>query len=155
MADDSGNESFPTSGNNDKCRCPIVVNKFPTLARLAAAVPFSECMMYTPTPLNHKLHRADKDKIIKTKGEAHGEPTMPDMVRVNNITNVTLSTDRLHGLSISNNLTYHHWRNIQNAPTISFSHQRMDANDKATQPSQRIMYWHRMESDSRSTGTVT
>jgi hypothetical protein len=37
MADEEGIESFPSSGNIDIQQHPIFVNKFPTLARLAAA----------------------------------------------------------------------------------------------------------------------
>jgi hypothetical protein len=65
MADEEGIESFPSSGNIDTQQHPIFVNKFPTLARLAAAwaVLFgaSEHITFTANTPNHTLCTDDND----------------------------------------------------------------------------------------------
>jgi hypothetical protein len=141
MADDSGNEPFPTSGSIDIQRRSIIVNKFPTLARLAAAVLFGEQITFTGNTPNPKLCITDND-TDEYKGLVSTEPTnMTD-----DVAHATTLIDRIYGLSEDLLPTCLYWMNNTTNPTIIPSQSRTDADDKAIKPSQCLKYWSRIAS---------
>jgi hypothetical protein len=95
------------------------------------------------------LSSVDNDKD-ECKAPTHRQPTNMN----DDITQVTPSLDRIHRLSMDMPCTHLCWANNTHTPTTihSQSRTRTDANDTARQPSQRLTYWYRTESDKHLIG---